>query len=76
MLSRPCVQVSQECQSLITALLVKDPAKRLGAKYGAEEIKAHPFFAGVNWPLLRHKRPPYGEPTVAGASSSAEFENY
>nr|AML77557.1 putative LOV domain-containing protein [Stigeoclonium helveticum] len=69
-------QVSQECQSLISALLIKDPAKRLGAKYGAEEIKAHPFFAGVNWALLRHKRPPYGEPRAAGASSTAEFENY
>ena len=70
------MQVSSECQSLIQGLLVKDPAKRLGAKYGAEEIKAHPFFAGINWALLRHKRPPYSEPTAGGASSSADFDNY
>jgi hypothetical protein len=35
------------------ALLVKDPAKRLGAATGAEEIKAHPWFENVNWALLR-----------------------
>lgn len=51
--------VSPECQSLITALLIKDPAKRLGSKTGAEEIKAHPFFASIDWALLRHEAPPY-----------------
>jgi phototropin len=51
--------VSPEIQALITGLLVKDPAKRLGSKSGAEEIKAHPFFAGINWALLRHDAPPY-----------------
>nr|AML79616.1 putative LOV domain-containing protein [Stephanosphaera pluvialis] len=51
--------VSPECQSLITQLLVKEPAKRLGSKSGAEEIKAHPFFKGINWALMRHEVPPY-----------------
>jgi protein-serine/threonine kinase len=36
--------VSPECQDLIAKLLVKDPAKRLGTRAGAEEIKTHPFF--------------------------------
>jgi hypothetical protein len=30
-------------------LLDKNPLKRLGSKKGAEEIKAHPYFADVNW---------------------------
>ncbi|GFH17457.1 putative LOV domain-containing protein [Haematococcus lacustris] len=51
--------VSPECQDLITQLLVKDPAKRLGTRTGAEEIKAHPFFKGITWSLLRHEAPPY-----------------
>lgn len=51
--------VSPECQALITALLVKDPTKRLGTRTGAEEIKQHPFFKGINWALLRHEQPPY-----------------
>lgn len=38
---------------------VQDPAKRLGTKLGAEEIKEHAFFAGMNWALLRNEAPPY-----------------
>lgn len=52
-------QVSPECQDLITQLLIKDPAKRLGTAAGAEDIKTHPFFAGINWALLRNEPPPY-----------------
>ena len=38
-----------EAQSVIAALLQRDPAKRLGAN-GGEEIKRHPFFARhVDW---------------------------
>ena len=51
--------VSEACQDLITQLLTKDPAQRLGSKSGAEEIKAHAFFKGCNWALLRHEAPPY-----------------
>lgn len=46
-------------QDLITQLLVKNPQKRLGAQRGAEEIKAHPFFKGINWALLRQEKPPF-----------------
>uniref|UniRef100_A0A126WY62 non-specific serine/threonine protein kinase n=2 Tax=unclassified Uronema (in: green algae) TaxID=2689038 RepID=A0A126WY62_9CHLO len=70
-------QVSQECQSLISALLIKDPAKRLGAKYGAEEIKTHPFFQGINWALLRNEEPPYVvQRGKQPSTSTPEFENY
>jgi len=51
--------ITPECQDLITQLLVKDPAKRLGTKTGAEEIKVHPYFKGINWALLRNEAPPY-----------------
>lgn len=46
-------------QDLIRQLLERDPAKRLGAHAGAEEIKSHPFYAEINWALLRNTRPPY-----------------
>ena len=26
---------------------------------GAEEVKAHPWFEGIDWPLLRHMTPPH-----------------
>ncbi len=51
--------VSEACQDLMGKLLVKDPAKRLGSAAGAEEIKAHPWFEGINWALLRNETPPY-----------------
>lgn len=46
-------------QDVISHLLIRDPTKRLGAKAGAEEIKAHPFFKGIQWGLIRHAQPPY-----------------
>ncbi|MEW5309471.1 MAG: hypothetical protein WDW38_001359 [Sanguina aurantia] len=51
--------VSEQIQDLITQLLTKNPAQRLGARAGAEEIKLHPFFKGTNWALLRNEAPPY-----------------
>nr|AML77171.1 putative LOV domain-containing protein [Sphaerozosma laeve] len=49
------VPVSSEAKALMKALLERDPEKRLGSKKGAAEIKAHPFFADIDWALLRHK---------------------
>jgi serine/threonine protein kinase len=63
--------ISAEAQDLISKLLVKDPAGRLGTKAGAEEIKAHPWFEGVNWPLLRQQTPPY-VPRKAAAQQQAQ----
>lgn len=37
----------------------QEPGKRLGAKAGADEIKRHPWFADINWALVRHKEPPF-----------------
>lgn len=38
-------------QDILAKLLLCDPKKRLGAK-GASEIRAHPFFDGINWDRL------------------------
>ncbi|KAM6542213.1 hypothetical protein CsatB_006660 [Cannabis sativa] len=46
-------ELELHARELITALLVKDPIKRLGAKYGATEVKKHPFFKGLNFALIR-----------------------
>uniref|UniRef100_A0ACD5ZY23 Uncharacterized protein n=1 Tax=Avena sativa TaxID=4498 RepID=A0ACD5ZY23_AVESA len=45
-------------RDLIARLLVKDPAARLGSRRGAADVKAHPFFRGLNLALLRSSRPP------------------
>lgn len=52
------VNVSECAKDLIRGLLVKDPMKRIGSIRGAGEIKAHPFFEGVNWALIRCACPP------------------
>uniref|UniRef100_A0A8C2FYF6 Ribosomal protein S6 kinase n=1 Tax=Cyprinus carpio TaxID=7962 RepID=A0A8C2FYF6_CYPCA len=44
-------------QDLLRKLLVKDPHKRLGSgPRGAEEIKSHAFFKGLNWSDLAEKK--------------------
>ena len=70
--------VSEACQDLISQLLIKDVAKRLGSRTGAEEIKQHVFFKGINWALLRNEEPPY-IPRRQGEKPAEEgnaFDNY
>ena len=38
--------------------LITSADKRLG-RHGADEIKAHPFFAGVDWNTLRNIEAPF-----------------
>lgn len=47
-----------EARDLIDKLLVKDPRERLGCARGATDIKRHPFFDGIKWPLIRNYKPP------------------
>uniref|UniRef100_A0A2N9FJN2 non-specific serine/threonine protein kinase n=1 Tax=Fagus sylvatica TaxID=28930 RepID=A0A2N9FJN2_FAGSY len=54
--------VPATAKDLISQLLVKDPARRLGSTMGASAIKHHPYFQGVNWALLRCTPPPYIPP--------------
>ncbi|XP_076905899.1 putative serine/threonine protein kinase IRE4 isoform X2 [Bidens hawaiensis] len=44
-------EMSYEAQDMINKFLIHDPNERLGA-HGASEVKAHPFFKGVNWDTL------------------------
>ena len=37
--------------------MVTDPSERLGIN-GVEEIKAHPFFFGIDWKKIRDKKAP------------------
>nr|AML79338.1 putative LOV domain-containing protein [Ipomoea purpurea] len=52
------VPVSLAGRQLIHALLNRDPGSRLGSKGGANEIKQHPFFREIKWPLIRCMSPP------------------
>ncbi|KAF8013272.1 hypothetical protein BT93_I1198 [Corymbia citriodora subsp. variegata] len=52
------IPVSLAARQLIYALLQRDPESRLGSNNGANDIKQHPFFRGINWPLIRCMSPP------------------
>jgi len=67
--------MSAEAQSVIAALLQRDPARRLGAN-GGEEIKRHSFFARhIDWNRLMQKKiqPPF-KPSVESALDVANFD--
>jgi serum/glucocorticoid-regulated kinase 2 len=52
--------ITNEAKLIISQLLQKEPLKRLGTN-GAEEVRNHPWFAGVNWDYVADKRyePPF-----------------
>ncbi|CAG9333044.1 unnamed protein product [Blepharisma stoltei] len=52
--------LSPEAKSLLTGLLERDPSRRLGSHYDAEDIKRHEFFSGINWAkvIRRELKPP------------------
>nr|AML77688.1 putative LOV domain-containing protein [Lathyrus sativus] len=52
------IPASLAARQIINALLQRDPGSRLGSTTGANEIKQHPFFRGINWPLIRNTSPP------------------
>ena len=48
--------VSGTARDLLTGLLEKDPDLRLGSGQGAEEIKNHEFFGGIDWEAVKNKK--------------------
>lgn len=54
------MQASIQAKQLMYRLLHRDPKNRLGSQEGADEIKRHPFFKGINWALVRCMVTPKG----------------
>ena len=55
---------------LIVKLLDRDPKTRLGAGPGdAEEIKAHPFFDGIDWEQVMARKLKVPKPIVKPITS-------
>jgi len=53
--------LSTEGRNFVKGLLNRNPKHRLGATMDAEELKAHPFFADIDWDALGKKNlvPPF-----------------
>lgn len=68
--------LSDSARSLLEGLLCRDCTKRLGCgPTDGEEIKAHPFFAGIDFDKLTNKvyQPPF-KPQVEGATDVSNFD--
>ena len=67
-------EVSPSARSILTGLLTRDPAQRLGVN-GAEEIKRHPFFEKIAWQRLAQKKiqPPF-KPSVRSPVDVSNFD--
>jgi serum/glucocorticoid-regulated kinase 2 len=66
-------EMPADARSILTGLLTRDPAQRLGSN-GADEIKRHPFFAkAIDWRKLWAKKiqPPF-KPSVESAIDTSK----
>ena len=64
---------SQSSVCVCAGLLIRDPLLRLGSS-GAAEVKAHPFFASIDWGMLETGQvpPPFRpEQSINAASQDA-----
>lgn len=70
-------EISPDARSLLTGLLTRDPAQRLGVN-GAEEIKNHPFFIkSIDWKMLMAKKvlPPF-KPSVESSVDTSNVRSH
>lgn len=47
--------VNRSTKDFIKRLMDRNPKTRLGAKGGAQEVKAHPFFTGIDWQTIYNR---------------------
>jgi serine/threonine protein kinase len=68
--------ISPAAQDAVRALLIRDPSRRLGAVGGAEEVKGHQFFVGLDFSLIRWQTAPFvpsARDNIASVPPSEEF---
>lgn len=55
------LDLKAETKFFLSQLLEKDPKKRIGSKFGFDEIKNHIFFRNVNWDKVENRElePPF-----------------
>jgi len=69
--------MSAEAKDLLTGLLTRKVADRLGSgPTDAEEIKAHPFFKGMDWEAIMRREvvPEFKPPNRLGSMDTSNFD--
>ena len=67
------IKISREAEDLISKL-INNPKKRLGLN-GAEEIKSHPFFKGLDWDNILNSKAPF-IPELKNDYDTHYFDSY
>ncbi|ORY28595.1 hypothetical protein BCR39DRAFT_559411 [Naematelia encephala] len=67
------VDLSPEARDLMDRLMCYDPSQRLGAR-GAEEVKQHAFFAGIDWNTIATSEASF-VPDVTDPESTDYFDS-
>ncbi|KAG0183950.1 Serine/threonine kinase [Apophysomyces sp. BC1034] len=70
------INMSRNSVSVCQKLLQREPSRRLGSGKGdGQDVRAHSFFAGVNWEDMMAKKvtPPF-LPTVNGRADTSNFD--
>lgn len=67
--------MSLEGRNFVKGLLNRNPRHRLGAQMDAKELKAHPFFADIDWQALLRKDviPPF-KPKLSSETDTSNFD--
>ncbi|KAL8969790.1 MAG: hypothetical protein Q9197_004154 [Variospora fuerteventurae] len=67
--------LSNEGRNFVKGLLNRNPRHRLGAINDAEDLKAHPFFADMDWAALANKTivPPF-KPQLKSVLDTSNFD--
>ncbi len=67
--------LSNEGRNFVKGLLNRNAKHRLGAMHDAEELKAHPFFADIDWAALKRKDvvPPF-KPKLKSVLDTSNFD--
>jgi serine/threonine protein kinase len=67
--------LSTEGRNFVKGLLNRNPKHRLGANDDARELKAHPFFADIDWSeLLKKNVPPPFKPKLKSVLDTSNFD--
>ena len=71
---RPEANISKEAEDILRKL-ISDPETRLGAN-GADEIKSHPFFKGIDWNHIKETLVPPFIPELKNNYDTKYFDEF
>ena len=71
---RPEANISKEAEDILRKL-INDPETRLGAN-GADEIKSHPFFKGIDWNRIKETLVPPFIPKLKNNYDTKYFDEF